>query len=164
MQSELNTEMAFRGQYDCTMDDKGRIKMPATLRKQFPTEEKGAFMIAKDIEDCLVIYPMKEWEEQEARLMKLNQFDPVLRQFASAMMIGLTEVQFDNADRFLIQKSLTKYLGSSKDVVLLGRFNRIQIWDAAKLEQYNNSGLANIKELAGEAASYMDKLEEKEKR
>jgi MraZ protein len=155
--------MAFRGQYDCTMDDKGRIKMPAALRKQFPAEEKGAFMIAKDIEDCLVIYPMKEWEEQEAKLMKLNQFDPALRQFASAMMIGLTEVQFDNADRFLVQRSLTKYLGGSKDVVLLGRFNRIQIWDAAKLEQYNNGGLANIKELAQEAASYIDKLEAKEK-
>ena len=155
--------MAFRGQYDCTMDDKGRIKMPAALRKQFPTEEKGSFMIAKDIEECLVIYPMKEWEEQEARLMKLNQFDPTLRQFVSAMMIGLTEVQFDNADRFLVQKSLTKYLGNSKDVVLLGKFNRIQIWDAGKLEQYNNSGQANIKQLAEEAAAYMDKLEGKEK-
>lgn len=155
--------MAFRGQYDCTMDDKGRIKMPSSLRKQFPAEEKGSFMLAKDIEDCLVIYPMKEWEEQEAQLMKLNQFDPTLRQFASTMMIGLTEVQFDNADRFLVQKSLTKYLGNSKDVVLLGRFNRIQIWDAAKLEQYNNSGLANIKELAQEAATYIDKLEQQEK-
>ena len=156
--------MAFRGQYDCTMDDKGRIKMPAALRKQFPAEEKGAFMIAKDIEDCLVIYPMKEWEAEEARLMKLNPYDPKLRQFASAMMIGLTEVQMDVADRFLIQKSLVKHLGGGKDVVLRGMFNRIQIWDAAKLDQYNSSSMSNIKELAQEAAAHWDKLESNEKK
>lgn len=148
----------FRGQYDCTMDDKGRIKMPAALRKQFPKDEEGAFMIAKDIEDCLVIYPMKEWEKQEARLMQLNDFDPELRQFATSMMIGLTEVQFDSADRFLVSKSLMKYLGNSKDVILLGRFTKIQIWDAAKFEQYNNGGIANIKDLAAKAATYLDKL------
>jgi MraZ protein len=149
----------FRGQYDCTMDDKGRIKMPASLRKQFPNDENGSFMIAKDIEDCLVIYPMKEWEKQENRLMKLNDFDPELRQFATSMMIGLTEVQFDSADRFLVSKSLLKYLGNTKDVILLGRFTKIQIWDAAKFEQYNNGGIANIKDLAAKAATYLDKLD-----
>jgi MraZ protein len=153
--------MAFRGQYDCTMDDKGRIKMPAALRKQFPAEEKGAFMIAKDIEDCLVIYPMREWEEKEASLMKLNENDPELRQFVRASMIGLTEVQFDSADRFLINKGLTKYLGNSKDVVLLGIFNRIQIWDAAKLEQYQNASIGNIKDLAAKAAAYEEKVKNK---
>lgn len=135
--------------------------MPAALRKQFPKGDNGAFMIAKDIEDCLVIYPMKEWEAEEARLMKLNPYDPKLRQFASAMMIGLTEVQLDGADRFIIQKSLVKHLGASKDVVLRGMFNRIQIWDAAKLEQYNSSSMASIKDLAQEAANHLNKLEEK---
>ncbi len=156
--------MIFRGQYDCTMDDKGRIKMPAALRKQFPADEKGAFMIAKDIEDCLVIYPMKEWEAQEAKLMRLNDFDPELRQFASAMMIGLTEVQFDSADRFLVSKSLSKYLGNSKDVVLLGKFRKIQVWDAAKLEQFQSGGISNIKDLASKAAQYFDKLNESDKK
>lgn len=150
--------MAFRGEFDCTMDDKGRIKMPASLRKKFPQEDNGTFMIAKDIEDCLVIYPMKEWEQQEENLKKLNPYDPALRQFASALMIGLTEVQFDSADRFLVQKSLLKYLGNTKNVVLRGMFNRIQIWDAAKLEQYDNSSLANIKDLAHQAGEYFDKL------
>ncbi|MBK8658450.1 MAG: hypothetical protein IPN22_06160 [Bacteroidetes bacterium] len=107
---------------------------------------------------------MKEWEAQEAKLMKLNDFDPELRQFASAMMIGLTEVQFDSADRFLVSKSLSKYLGNSKDVVLLGKFRKIQIWDAAKLEQFQSGGISNIKDLASKAAQYFDKLNESDKK
>ncbi len=156
--------MTFRGQYDCTMDEKGRIKMPVALRKQFPVDESGTFIIAKDIEDCLVIYPMKEWEAEESRLMKLNDYDPELRQFAATMMMGLTEVQFDNADRFLISKKLMKYLGNSREVVLFGRFNKIQIWDAAKLEQYSSGSNANIKDLAAKAAAYLDKLDGVEKK
>jgi MraZ protein len=155
--------MIFRGQYDCTMDDKGRIKMPAALRKQFPADEKGSFMIAKDIEDCLVIYPMKEWEAQEAKLMKLNENDPELRQFASAMMIGLTEVQFDSADRFLVSKSLSKYLGNSKDVVLLGIFPQNTDLGCCKTGAVPERWYSNIKDLASKAAQYFDKLNENDK-
>ena len=151
--------MNFRGEFPCTMDDKGRIKMPSSLRKLFPAEDKGAFMIAKDIEECLVIYPMKAWEEKEASLRALNQSDPDLRQFVRASMIGLTEAQFDNADRFLVNKGLAKHLGNSKDVVLLGVFDQIQIWDAARLEQYQNASIGNIKGLAAKAAQ-----EQKEKK
>lgn len=146
--------MAFRGQYECTMDEKGRIKMPTALRKQFPAEEGASFIITKDIEDCLVIYPMKEWEAEEQRLMELEQDDPELRDFITAKITALTEVQFDGADRFVIGKRLAKMLGNNKDVALVGWFNRIQLWDAAKLEQHQTNSQARIKELAAKAAAY----------
>lgn len=148
--------MTFRGQYDCSMDDKGRVKMPALLRKQFPAEDGGRFMIAKDMEDCLVIYPMKTWEKTEQQLLGLNTFSLKHQQFINALTVGLTEIELDSADRFLISKSLIKYLGNSKDIILKGKFDRIQVWDAAKYEQYTQGNIANIQSLADEAAAHID--------
>ncbi|MFN8287919.1 MAG: division/cell wall cluster transcriptional repressor MraZ [Chitinophagales bacterium] len=152
--------MTFRGQFDCTMDDKGRIKMPSLLRKQFPAEDGSRFMLAKDIEDCLVIYPMKTWEKQEALLAKLNPFSLKHQQFINAITVGLTEIEMDSADRFLVGKSLMKYLGNSKEIVLKGKFDRIQVWDAAKYEQYTQGNISNIQGLAEEAAAHLDSLNE----
>jgi len=152
--------MNFLGQFDCTMDDKGRVKMPSTLRKQFSAEDGSKFMIAKDIEDCLVIYPMKTWEKQGALLQKLNPFNPKHQQFINALTVGLNEVEMDSADRFLVSKSLTKYLGSGKDIVMKGKFDRIQVWEANKYEQYTQGNISNIQSLADEAASYLDSLNE----
>jgi MraZ protein len=148
--------MNFIGQFDCTMDDKGRIKMPATLRKQFTAADGNRFMIAKDIEDCLVIYPAKTWERQEELLKQLNPFNTGHQKFINAITVGLTEVEMDSADRFLVSKSLTKYLGNGKDIVMKGKFDRIQVWDAAKYEQYTQGNISNIQSLADEAAVYLD--------
>jgi len=152
--------MAFRGQYDCTMDDKGRIKMPSALRKQFAAEDGSKFMIAKDIEDCLVVYPMKTWEKQEATLQKLNPFNTSHQKFINAITVGLTEVEMDSADRFLVSTSLKKYLGAGKDIVMKGKFDRIQVWEANKYEQYTQGNISNIQGLADEAAAYLDTLNE----
>jgi MraZ protein len=152
--------MVFRGQYDCKMDDKGRIKMPAALRNQFSAEDGNKFMIARDLVDCLVIYPMKTWDKQEANLQKLNAFNPDHQKFIDAVTAGLTEVEMDSADRFLVGKSLSKYLGTGKDIVMKGKVDRIQVWDAAKYEQYSQGNISNIQELAGKAAAYLDTLNE----
>lgn len=157
--------MNFLGQYECTMDDKGRVKMPAALRKQFGDGAKGKFMLAKDIEDCLVIYPLETWSRQEALLRKLNPFNTNHQKFINSVTTGLTEVEFDSADRFLISTTLKKYLGNSRDIVLKGKFDRIQVWDAQKYEQYTQGNLSNIQSLADEAAAYIDGLnEEKNKK
>src|ERR1700722_14862344 len=147
--------MNFLGQFDCTMDDKGRIKMPVALRKQFPQKDGNKFMIARDIADSLVIYPMSTWEQQEAKLRKLNSFSPEHQQFIDAVTAGLNEVEMDGNDRFLISKSLMKYLGNGKDVILKGKFDRIQIWDASKSEQFTQGNISNIKDLASNAAKYL---------
>lgn len=152
--------MVFRGQFDCTMDDKGRIKMPAALRKQFPAEDNGKFMIAKDLEDCLVIYPLKTWEKQEALLAKLNPFNLKHQQFINAITVGLIDMDMDSADRFLVNKSLLRYLGNNKEVILKGKVDRIQVWDAAKFEQYTQGNIANVQSLADEAAAHLDSLNE----
>ncbi|MCW5909335.1 MAG: division/cell wall cluster transcriptional repressor MraZ [Chitinophagales bacterium] len=157
--------MNFLEQYECTMDDKGRVKMPAALRKEFGAGEKVKFKIAKDIEDCLVIYPLETWSKQEEQLRKLNPFNIKHQRFINTVTAGLTEVEFDSADRFLISTTLKKYLGNSRDIILKGKFDRIQIWDAQKYEQYTQGNISNIQELSEDVAAYLDGLnEEKQKK
>jgi MraZ protein len=148
--------MRFLGEIQCSVDDKGRIKMPSSMKRHFPGEDNISFMIAKDIEDCLVIYPMPTWDKQEQKLAKLSDFNPVHLAFKNAITAGLTEVSLDNADRFLISKSLTKYIVNAKEVVLKGKFDRIQIWEVSKYEQYIQNTIGNITEIAGEVAKYLD--------
>lgn len=151
--------MRFLGEIQCSVDDKGRVKMPASLKKQFPASDAGRFMIAKDLEDCLVIYPLATWEQQEKTLSKLNDFKPSHRAFKSAITIGLTEMEMDNADRFLISKHLMKYIGNAKDVILKGQFNKIQIWEVSKYEQYTQGSIANMPAIADEVSDFLDSLD-----
>lgn len=153
----------FLGEYNCTMDDKGRVKMPADLRKQFGEDSKVKFMLAKDIEDCLVIYPMDAWAKQEELLRKLNPFNLNHQKFINMITTGLTQVEFDSADRFLVSSSLKKYLGNGKDITLKGKFDKIQVWDTQKYDQYTQVNQANIADLAEDVAGYLDGLDKDKK-
>jgi DNA-binding transcriptional regulator/RsmH inhibitor MraZ len=62
----------------------------------------------------------------------------------------------DNADRFLISKQLMKYIGNAKDVILKGQFDRIQVWETSKYEQYIQGNLANMQDLAADVSEYLD--------
>jgi MraZ protein len=104
---------------------------------------------------------MQTWEKQEQTLRKLNDFNPSHRAFKNAITVGLTEMELDNADRFLISKSLIKYVSNAKEVILKGQFDRIQIWEAGKYEQYIQGNLSNINALADNVSSYLDSLEKK---
>jgi MraZ protein len=113
-------------------------------------------MIAKDMEDCLVIYTLEGWKAQEEKLKQLNPFNPKHRAFINAITVGLTEVEMDNADRFLISRQLMKYIGNAKEVILKGQFDRIQVWEASKYDQYIQGNLANMQDLAADVSQYLD--------
>ena len=153
--------MRFLGEINCSVDDKGRVKMPVSYSRQFPETDKSRFMIAKDLEDCLVIYTLEGWKAQEEKLKQLNPFNPKHRAFINAITVGLTEVERDNADRFLISKQLMKYIGNAKEVILKGQFDRIQVWEATKYDQYIQGNLANMQDLAAEVSQYLDSVEKK---
>lgn len=155
--------MEFRGDYDCTMDEKGRIKIPASLRKQLAAGKENKFVLVKDLEDCLVIYTMKGWNELEAKLKMLNSFNLDHQRFINLVTTGWTEVEIDSADRFLISTSLKKYLGNGKDILLKGKFDKLQVWDANKYMQASQVNHANSEYLAKEVANYLDSLEKEKK-
>ncbi|MCS6820129.1 MAG: division/cell wall cluster transcriptional repressor MraZ [Chitinophagales bacterium] len=151
----------FRGQFNCTIDDKGRIKMPVSFKAQFPPEDKGVFMLKKGLDDCLEIYPLATWQKEEEKLRKLDRYNPVHRAFYSTYIIGLTEITLDSADRFLIPKSLMGYINNAKEVVLKGELDCIQIWDVNTFNEYVANNLAKMYQHSIEVSNYLNELEKR---
>lgn len=128
----------FLGEYEATLDAKGRFLLPAGLKKQLP-EGDMQFVINRGFEKCLTLYPMKSWEPIYAEISKLNDFDPKVREFRRYFMNGATEVEPDTAGRILLPPNLKEYAGLTKDIVLVSAFDKIEIWDVVQYKKLFDS-------------------------
>lgn len=117
------------GEYYCKMDAKGRLSLPAGLKRQIPTEAESRFVVNRGFEKHLVLYPRNEWLVVSNRIKKLNQYKKEVRQFIRHFFRGATELELDAASRLLIPKPLLSYAGVERELVLFAHTNKIEIWD-----------------------------------
>lgn len=129
----------FLGEYEATLDLKGRFLLPAGFKKQLPEEGSTVFVINRGFEKCLTLYPLKTWEPIFARISKLNDFDPKVREFRRYFLNGATHLELDSAGRLLIPSNLKEYAGLEKDIVLTSAVKKIEIWDKSKYQQFFES-------------------------
>ena len=99
----------FLGEFEATLDAKGRFLLPAGFKKQLPESETSRFVINRGFEKCLALYPMRTWEPLFAKITGLNEFDPKQREFRRAFLNGATYVEPDTAGRILLPPSLKAY-------------------------------------------------------
>ncbi len=125
----------FIGEYEATLDAKGRFLLPAGFKKQLPEEAGSQFVINRGFEKCLTLYPMKSWDPIFAELGKLNDFDPKVREFRRYFLNGATVLESDSAGRLLVPSNLKDHAGLEKDIVLVAAMNKIEIWDKDKYQQ-----------------------------
>ena len=120
----------FTGEYDCKVDAKWRIMLPAAFRRQMGTVDLYSFVIKKDMyEPCLELYTVDEWERQNKMILKnIEPNNPEHRQLVRDFRMGATEVECDNTGRILLPSRLLKQADISKDVVLSGNIGKIEIW------------------------------------
>ena len=126
----------FLGEYEVTIDAKGRFLLLAGFKKQVPEEWGNQYVISRGIEPCLTLYPMKNWEPIFSKISELNAFDPKVRQFQRYFLNGATTVELDSAGRLLIPQNLKAYAELDKDVVLVSAVQKIEIWDKKKYQQF----------------------------
>lgn len=124
----------FHGEYEATVDAKGRFLLPGGLKKQLP-EGESRFILSRGFEKCLTLYPLKSWELIIAKISQLNDFDPKVRQFRRQFLGGATEVELDSASRLLLPASLKEFAGLAKDIILAAALDRFEIWDSVKYKQ-----------------------------
>ncbi|MCK4678798.1 MAG: division/cell wall cluster transcriptional repressor MraZ [Bacteroidales bacterium] len=117
------------GEYECKIDAKGRIMVPALLKKQIPPEAEERFVINRGFEKCLVLYPMNEWRDISEEINKLNLYVKKNRDFVRYFQRGATELHLDGNNRLLLPKNLLGYADISKTIVLFAYSNRIEVWD-----------------------------------
>lgn len=140
----------FLGEFEATLDAKGRFLLPAGFKRQLPENEDNRFVINRGFEKCLSLYPLKSWEPLFADISRLNDFDPKVREFRRYFLNGATFVEPDTAGRLLVPPNLKDHAGLQKDIVLVAAVNKIEIWDSNKYKQLFESfspetfsGLAN---------------------
>ncbi|WP_029278037.1 division/cell wall cluster transcriptional repressor MraZ [Pedobacter borealis] len=136
------------GEFDCKLDAKGRLMVPAALKKQLPESEKEGLIINRGFEKNLVIYPKSVWDAVVADLAKLNIYDQENRAFVRAFTRGATELSLDAAGRVLLPKSLVEYAGIGSDLVLACQLDRIEVWDKKAYEDIFDDVPANFASLA----------------
>jgi len=136
------------GEFDCKLDAKGRLMVPAALKKQLPNAENEGLIINRGFEKNLVIYPKNVWDAVVADLAKLNIYDEENRRFVRAFTRGATEISLDAAGRVLLPKSLTEYAGIGSDLVLACQLDRIEVWDKKSYEDIFDDVPENFANLA----------------
>ena len=126
----------FIGEYESTLDAKGRFLLPAAFKKQLSKGSSENFVINRGFEKCLSLYPIKSWEPIFAEISDLNDFEPKVRQFRRYFLNGATQIVLDTVNRLLIPKNLMEYAGLEKNIVLVSAVNKIEIWDKNKYQQF----------------------------
>jgi len=126
----------FIGTYECKADEKGRIMLPVSLKKQLSDKLKNGFVIKRAVfNSCLELYPLKEWDELMLRVNKLNRFNKKNIDFIRRFTAGVRQIDIDISGRILIPKDLINHAKISKDIVVSSAVNILEIWDKGLYEE-----------------------------
>jgi len=138
------------GEYKHTIDAKKRLAVPSKLRKELG---KGT-VLTRGLDNCLALYSLKEWQKMTDKLGQLPTGQIDARGFNRIILAGAAAVEFDRLGRILIPDYLKRYAFLKKNVVIAGVYNRLEIWDEAKWENYKQK----IEKEVGDIAQRLGEL------
>ena len=133
------------GEFEVTVDAKGRFMIPTGFKKQLSEAEGSKFVLSRGFEKCLTLYTLEQWKKVEEIVSKLNDFNKQARQFKRAFLNGATMLEPDAAGRLLLPKSMLAYAGITKDMMFNAQVDKVELWDSVTH--------------AAETASYGDVME-----
>jgi MraZ protein len=133
----------FRGANKLTLDAKGRMVMPTRYRERLQERCGGKLVITVDKDQCLLIYPLPDWEEIERKLMRLPTLNPQARRLQRLMVGHATDLELDGHGRVLLPPSLREYGLLTRDAVLIGQGVRFELWDEARWNERRDEWLAS---------------------
>lgn len=139
------------GTYECKIDAKGRLMIPAALKKQLASSLQDGFVLKRSVfQPCLELYPMSEWNLMMQKINKLNRFVKKNNDFIRRFTAGVKIVEIDALGRLLVPKDLMTFSQISKDIVLSSAVNIVEIWDKDLYE----------KSIAGDDIDFADLAED----
>ena len=145
-------EIMFNSQYDCKLDPKGRLVLPAKIKAAIP-EANGATLMLRMAEDrCLALYPMVEYKKLENQIKSLSIHNPEQRMLQRSFFNSVVDIELDSAGRLLIPKAYQAYAGLEKDVIVIGNGGRIEFWNQ---ENYSKNIIVDPADLSGLMEKYL---------
>jgi MraZ protein len=122
----------YRGASSISIDSKGRLAIPTKFRDMLVAECQGEMICTIDLhQPCLLLYPLTEWEEVEAKLRKLSSMNPHERRVQRLLLGHASECKLDGNGRTLINGPLRAHASLEKNIMLVGQLNKFEIWDEA---------------------------------
>ena len=134
----------FVGEFQHTIDPKGRVIIPSKLRDQLG----GKFIMTKGLDDCLFIYSLDGWSSLETKLKTLPLSSKDARAFERFFFAGAAECELDKQGRILVPQNLRAYAGLEKDIYIIGLSTRVEVWSKSKWENYSSDDSLNPDSIA----------------
>lgn len=120
----------FMGEYNHTLDAKGRLTVPAKFRESLG----DAFVVSKGMDGCLFVFANEDWNGFAEKLKSLPMIDKEARQFTRFFLAGASDVEVDKMGRILLPSVLRDFADIKKDAVLVGVGSRVEIWSRERWE------------------------------
>jgi MraZ protein len=145
----------FTSEYECKLDAKGRLVLPARIKSQLPAHPAGGpegespeLVIRRGFEQCLIIYPLVEFKKVFSKISGLNEFNEEYRKLQRNFLSGVVTVELDGNGRFLIPKNMLTYANIDKDVLLVGTGAKVEAWNPAIYEKHQIQDPGELSKLA----------------
>jgi len=122
----------FRGATKVTLDAKGRMVVPTRYRPVLVQSAQGKLIFTVDRDQCLLLYPLPEWELVEKKLMSLPSLNPQARKLQRLMVGHATDVELDSVGRVLVPPELREFAALGQYGMLIGQGNRFELWDETR--------------------------------
>ena len=143
----------FRGRFEYSLDDKGRVKIPPKFKEALKDKYQNTLVLTV-FDDCIYAYPYDVWEELEKKAVNLPLTNKAARRFKRMFFSSAQDVNIDKQGRILIPGVLREDAGIDKDVIILGNLDHIEIWSK---EKWNSESKA-LRESEEELAEEIEKL------
>ncbi|HSF89817.1 MAG TPA: division/cell wall cluster transcriptional repressor MraZ [Saprospiraceae bacterium] len=142
----------FFGEYECKLDEKGRLRLPSAILQQLGENNSREFVANRGFERCLYLFPKDVWTVQLNEVQGLNEYLPEVRQFKRYFYRGATEFTPDKADRILLPKILLDYAGIDRTLVITAVGDYLEVWNADAYKDLINTEPVDISALAQKIA------------
>ncbi|WP_350344837.1 division/cell wall cluster transcriptional repressor MraZ [Proteinivorax tanatarense] len=140
----------FLGEFFHNLDGKGRVIIPAKFREGLGS----GFIMTRGLDNCLFVYPKKEWAHMEEKLKSLPFTQGDARAFVRFLFSGATECEIDKQGRVLVPQTLRKYAQIEKEAVIIGVSNRVEVWSKEKWDEYSEKAEQSFDQIAEEIVKF----------
>lgn len=134
----------FMGEYQHSLDAKGRLIIPAKFRDELG---EGA-ILTRGLDNCLFLFPQEEWSILESKLKTLPLTKGDARQFVRFLFSGATECELDKQGRIILPNNLREFASIDKDAVVIGVSSRVEIWSKEKWDSYVQDAEDSFEDIA----------------
>lgn len=124
----------FFGEYQHSIDEKGRLAIPAKFRRSLA----GGVVVTRGMDTCLYLYPVEEWAKLAEKLSGLPISQADSRAFSRLILAGASHAEIDSQGRILVPDYLRRYAGIRAKAVIVGLYNRAEIWEEEAWQRYRS--------------------------